>query len=41
MKISSEGEAKELVLSVLPEMDVRQKCSTVFADSLAEANTYG
>lgn len=41
MALSSEGEAEQLILSVLPEEDIRQKCLTVFAEAIAEANIYG
>ena len=32
---------ERLVLSILPEPDVRQKCLTAFADAIIEANAYG
>lgn len=41
MKVGSDGEAERLVLSILPEVDVRQKCLEIFADAIAEANIYG
>lgn len=39
--VSSEGEARQLFLSILPEPDTRQKCLTVFADAIEEANRHG
>jgi hypothetical protein len=39
--VSSEGEARQLILSILPEPDTRQKVLTVFADALEEANRHG
>lgn len=41
MKVSNEGEAKHLILSILPERGIRQKCLMMFADAIVEANTYG
>lgn len=41
MALSNEGEAKQLVLSILRESGIRQKCLTMFADTIAEANIYG
>jgi hypothetical protein len=41
MTISSEGEARQHVLSILPDKDVRKKCLTVFAEAVAEADARG
>jgi hypothetical protein len=41
MELRSERDAERLVLSILPEKDIRQKCLTVFADAITEANVYG
>ena len=40
-KVSNEGEAKQLVLSILPEDEVRKVCLTIFADAIAEADVHG
>jgi hypothetical protein len=39
--VSSEGEARRLVLSVIPEPGTRQRCLIVFADAVEEANRHG
>jgi hypothetical protein len=45
MKVSNEGEAKQLVDWIFPENkvrhEVRQACLRIFADAVAEANIYG
>lgn len=43
MNLSSEGEAKQLILNIFRErkIGVRQKCLMMFADAIAEANIYG
>lgn len=41
MKVSSEGGASQLIRSILPEPDTRQKCLTVFAEALEEADRRG
>jgi putative restriction endonuclease len=41
MTISSESEARQHVLSILPERDVRQKCLEVFAEAVTEADACG
>src|SRR5918993_5329142 len=41
MKISSEDEAKQLVVSILPKTGIRQQCLTMFAEAIDEANRYG
>ncbi len=41
MKLGSEDEARQLILSILPEPDIRQKCLTVFAEAIEEANRHG
>lgn len=41
MKLSSEAEAEQLILSILPQTEIRQKCLMMLADSIAEANIYG
>ena len=38
--LGSESEARQLVLSVLPEPGTRQKCLMVFADAMEEANRH-
>ena len=40
MKVSNEGEAKQLVDWIYPENEVRQTCLTIFADSVIEANIH-
>jgi hypothetical protein len=39
--VSSEGEAKRLILLILPDASIRQIGLTIFADAIAEANIYG
>ncbi len=34
--VSSEGEAGQLLRSILPEPDTRQKCLKVFADAIRQ-----
>jgi hypothetical protein len=41
MELRSERDAERLVLSILPEKEIRQKCLRVFADAITEANVYG
>jgi hypothetical protein len=41
MVLGSEGEARRLMLSVLPTPDTRHKCIVVFADAIEEANRHG
>lgn len=41
MKLGSEDKARRLVLSVLPKTEVRQRCLTVFAEAIDEANRCG
>lgn len=41
MEISNEGGAKQHILSILPETEIRHKCLTMIADAICEANTYG
>ncbi len=41
MTISSEGEARQLMLSILPETGNREKCLMACADAITEANAQG
>ena len=41
MTLGSEREGEQLILAILPETVIRQRCLAVFADSIAEANVYG
>lgn len=41
MSVSSEGEARQLVLSILPQESARRKCLTAFADAISEASARG
>ena|SRR5829696_3385780 len=41
MELRSERYAERLVLSIFPESGIRQKCLTVFADAIDEANRCG
>jgi hypothetical protein len=39
--VSSEGEAEQLICSILTEPDTRQQCLTVLAEGIEEANRHG
>src|SRR3712207_5891489 len=47
MEVSNERDAAELILSIFPDLDdlrgagVGQKCLTILADAITEANVYG
>ncbi len=41
MAIGSEGEARQHMLSIFPEADIRQKCLVMFAEAIDEANRQG
>ena len=41
MAVGNEGEARGLMLSILPESEARQKCLMVFAEAIVKANSCG